>query len=332
MRIFRQLTLCFILGSSLMSNLTWGDELLDRSIAIVNRNVITESELMNESQRITRSLIAKGMQLPPTSEVYKQVLEQMILKQAQLDLASQLGIRIRDEEVNARLETIAQQNQLDLFSLRQQLEAQETGSFIRLRDAIRDELTIDELRNQEVVQRIRITPEEVKNFIHRKLGMKDNDTRYHVQHILIALPESPTAEQIAATRDKAQQVWQQLHDGSDFAQTAIRYSADSKALSGGDLGWLDRAELPGFLEETITQLPINTISQPIQSGLGFHIVKVIDVQKNTQNNIPTDLEQQAMRALRQQKGNNLYEQWLRRVRDDAYVKILAPEYQRDDHE
>lgn len=325
----RLLTLTSLLVSSLFASLTWADELLDRSIAIVNRTVITESELMNESRDIVRNLSAQGVQLPPANQLYKQVLEQMILKQAQEDLASQLGIRIRDEEVNERLQAIAQQNNLDLITLRQRLETQEPGSFTRLRDSVRDELSIEELRNQEVVQRIRVTPEEVKNFVNRKMGNTGNNTRYKVQHLLIALPESPTPEQISATREKAKMVWQNLVNGDDFAQLAIRYSADSKALSGGDLGWLDTNELPGFLEETIVALDEGKVSEPVQSGLGFHIVKVNGIEKTTNAAIPADVEQQAVRVLRQQKGNSLYEQWLRRVRDEAYVNILAPEYKRD---
>jgi peptidyl-prolyl cis-trans isomerase SurA len=325
----RLLTLAGLFMSSLATSLTWADELLDRSIAIVNRTVITESELMNESRDIVRNLSTQGVKLPPAQELYKQVLEQMILKQAQEDLASQLGIRIRDEEVNERLQAIAQQNNLDLITLRQRLELQEPGSFMRLRDSVRDELSIEELRNQEVVQRIRVTPEEVKNFVNRKLSNKGNNTRYKVQHLLIALPESPTPEQISATREKAKMVWQNLKNGEDFAQLAIRYSADSKALSGGDLGWLETSELPGFLEETIVSLAEGNISEPVQSGLGFHIVKINGVEKTDTATIPSDVEQQAIRVLRQQKGNSLYEQWLRRVRDEAYVNILAPEYKRD---
>lgn len=326
---FTRLLTASLLLSSLFHSSTWANELVDRSIAIVNKTVITESELMSESRDIVRNLSAQGIQLPPANQLYKQVLEQMILKQAQQDLAEQLGIRIRDEEVNERLQAIAQQNNLELITLRQRLETQEAGSFARLRDSIRDELSIEELRNQEVVQRIRVSSEEVKNFVNRKLGTKADSNRYKLQHLLIALPESPTPEQISTTRDKAKSIWQNLKQGEDFAQTAIRYSADSKALSGGDLGWLETSELPAFLEETIVKLTEGNISEPIQSGLGFHIVKVNAVEKNSQSSIPADIEQQALRVLRQQKGNNLYEQWLRRVRDEAYVNILANEYKRD---
>lgn len=318
-----------ILLAGALTALSAQAQLLDRSIAIVNNTVITESELMNESRDITRQLSAKGMNLPPVDELYKQVLEHIILKQAQEDLASQIGVRIRDEEVNERLNLIAEQNKLDLAGLRNRMEQQESGSFIRLRDSVRDEMTLDELRNQEVVARIRVSQDEVKNFINRKLGMKADNTRYQVQHLLIALPDSPTPAQIAATREKAKGIWQGLKSGDDFAQAAIRYSADSKALDGGNLGWLEASELPTFLESTVTNLNTQEISEPVQSSLGFHIVKLLGKEQSAASNIPTDLEQQAVRILRTQKGNNLYEQWLRRVRDEAFVKILAPEYARD---
>jgi peptidyl-prolyl cis-trans isomerase SurA len=318
-----------VLLAGVLTSLAAQAELLDRSIAIVNNTVITESELMNESRDITRQLSSKGMTLPPLDELYKQVLEHIILKQAQEDLASQIGVRIRDEEVNERLAAIAEQNKLDLVGLRERMEQQEKGSFARLRDSVRDEMTLEELRNQEVISRIRVSPDEVKNFVNRKLGMKADNTRYQVQHLLVALPDSPTPAQISSVRDKAKTIWQSLKAGDDFAQAAIRYSADSKALEGGNLGWLEASELPTFLESTVTSLAPQEISEPLQSSLGFHIVKLLAKEQGSASNIPADIEQQAVRILRTQKGNNLYEQWLRRVRDEAFVKILAPEYARD---
>jgi peptidyl-prolyl cis-trans isomerase SurA len=317
-----------VLLAGVLSALSVQAQILDRSIAIVNKTVITESELMNETRDIVRQLSIKSVNLPPLDELYKQVLEHLILKQAQEDLANQIGVRIRDEEVNERLSLVAEQNKLDLVGLRERMEKQELGSFVKLRDSMRNEMLLEELRNQEVVARIRVSKEEVKNFVNRKLGVKADNTRYQVQHLLIALPDSPTPAQIAAVREKANGIWQGLKSGNDFAQAAIRYSADSKALDGGNLGWLEASELPTFLENTVTNLTAQEISEPIQSSLGFHIVKLLAKEKG-ESSIPADLEQQAVRILRTQKGNNLYEQWLRRVRDEAFVKIIATEYARD---
>lgn len=324
MRFLMPLTLLACLMTS-----TASAALLDRSIALVNHHVITESELMEQTRDISRQLSAKGVKLPPLGELYAQVLEHLILKQAQLDMADQMGIRIRDEEVNERLSAIAAQNKLDLLGLRDQLEKQEAGSFTRLRDAIREELTLDELRNKDVVARIRVTPDEVKHFIQRKLGTRSDTTRYRLQHILVALPEAPSPAQIAATRTKADGIWQQLKEGADFGQMAIRHSADSRALEGGDMGWMEASELPTILEETVLTLSEGDTAKPVQSPLGFHIVRLNAKEKSSNTQVPAEVEQQAMRILRTQKGNALYEQWLRRVRDEAYVKILAPEYARD---
>jgi peptidyl-prolyl cis-trans isomerase SurA len=143
------------------------------------------------------------------------------------------------------------------------------------------------------------------------------------------LPDSPTPQQISTIRERSEGILKSLQTGSDFAQLAIRYSADSKALEGGDLGWLDASELPTFLEESVVTLGNNDLSTVIQSPLGFHIIKLLGKEKSKASNLPADIEQQATRILRTQKGNNLYEQWLRRVRDEAFVTILAPEYTRD---
>jgi peptidyl-prolyl cis-trans isomerase SurA len=151
-----------------------------------------------------------------------------------------------------------------------------------------------------------------------------------LQHILVALPDTPSPDQIRQIQEKAEGIWSQLAQGQDFAQLAIRHSADAKALEGGNLGWLGLDEVPTFLEDTVLQLGEQEISQPIQSPLGFHILKLLgrDVEKQSAQ-LPADVEQQALRILRTQKGNQLYEQWLRRLRDEAFVTILVPEYQRD---
>ncbi len=329
MRLLRPVVSSLLCCTLLLPSLA-GAELVDRSIAIVNHHVITELELMEESRDVVQQLSAKGVKLPPIHEIYHQVLEHLILKRAQQDLAEQYGIRVRDEEVNERLSEVAQQNGLSLLGLREVMEGREADSFARLRTAVKDELTLDALRDQEVVARIRVTPDEVKHFVQRKLGLSGERVRYHLQHILVALPDTPSPDQIRQIQEKAEGIWSQLAQGQDFAQLAIRHSADAKALEGGNLGWLGLDEVPTFLEDTVLQLGEQEISQPIQSPLGFHILKLLgrDVEKQSAQ-LPADVEQQALRILRTQKGNQLYEQWLRRLRDEAFVTILVPEYQRD---
>ena len=335
MRSLRPILLgILLLPATLPSTVCAEDEVVDRSIAIVNHHVITETELIDESKDIIKQLSTKKeITLPPLNEIYSQVLEHLILKTAQEDLAEQYGIRIRDEEINERLTLVAKQNGLSLTEMRDLMEKQDPDSFIATRNAVKTELTLEELRNQEVVARIRVTPEEVKHFVQRKLGLNNEQrVRYHLQHMLIALPDTPTPEQIAQVKAKANGIWQQLTLGEDnFSQLAIRYSADAKALEGGVLGWVGLVEGPTLLEDTVLQLGENETSKPVQSPLGFHILRLLgrDVEKISANAVPADIETQAMKILRNQKGNQLYEQWLRRVRDEAFVKILAPEYQRD---
>lgn len=329
----RQTLYTTLLLSTLCYNTAWAEEeLLCRTIAIVNRDIITEIDLVYGSQEAAGLLAARGVQVDSIESLYPQVLSQLILKKAQEDLADQLGIRIRDDEVNEQITLIAQENNMDLMTFRRALEAQETGSFIRLRDNVRSELTLEVLRNQEVAQRIYVSPEEVKNFIARKLGKASSNTRYALQHILIPVPDAATPAQIQAAQAKINGIHQRLLSGEDFASLAVSYSGDSKALSGGDLGWLSASELPDFLESAVTSMSISDISAPIQSGLGFHLIKLNAIESYQQDaDIPKDLEDQAFRILRQQKGSNLYEQWLRRVYDEAYVNILVPEYKRDNH-
>ena len=246
---------------------------LDRVVAVVNKDVIVQSELDREVQRILADLRRRGTATPPPQEFERQVLEHLVVRRLQLQLADQANINVGDDELNFALQNIAARNNMTLAQMREAVVA-DGGSFEDFREEVRNEMRLTQLRQKEVISRITISDAEVERFLAE--GGDTAAARYHLAHILIALPADPTPQQVRDTQAQAEKVRQQLLDGADFASTAVAVSKGQKALEGGDLGWRNADELPPPFVAAVRNLQPGGISEIIASPSGFHILKLIE--------------------------------------------------------
>ena len=257
---------------------------LDRIVAVVNNEVITQSDLDAQIRTVTQQLQQQNSEVPPQDILQKQVLERTILRQLQLQMAESTGIRVDDDTLNRAIETIAKQNNLTLGQFRDVL-AKDGFDFASFREDIRKEITISKLRQRQVTNRITVTDQEVDNLLATQQaqgGAGAGSEQYHVAQILISLPEAASPEQIQAAKEKTQQVLERLRGGADFKQTAIAVSDDQQALEGGDLGWRSAAQLPTIFADVVVKLQTGGISDLIRSPSGFHIIQLIEKRGETQ--------------------------------------------------
>lgn len=292
-------------------------QLLDRIVAVVEDQPILQSDLDQAISATLAQLQQRGITPPPANVLRKRVLEQLILEKIQLLRAKQRGIQLTDDEVNAHLRQIAAQNNLTLAHLQQMLDAQQPGGFAQLRESVHKQLTIDKLRQIEVVSRVQVTQNDVDQFLKQQAG--GSLTRYKLRHILIALPSAPTKDQVAEAQAKAEQLYQQLQNGADFATLAVQHSQGQYALKGGDLGWRSENELPNLFLDALDKLQPGMVTPPLKSPSGYHLLKLED-KSDTLQASETD-RQQALMTLRLRKANELFDLWLRRLRDEAHVEI-----------
>ena len=250
---------------------------LERIVAIVNDDVVLEGELDDRISMVLEQLNAQNTSLPPEEAIRRQVLERIIVEKLQLQLADSNNIQVDDEALNASIREIASKNNMSLEEFRSILEA-ENHSFASFREELRNQIRINQVRQQMVGNRIKITDQEIENFFASEEAAGDIGTEYHLAHILIAVPEAASPEQVQAARKKAEDVLQRLRAGSDFAEMAVAVSAGQTALQGGDLGWRKVAELPSVAADTIRQMHAGDISDLLRNPSGFHIVKLIDVR------------------------------------------------------
>lgn len=266
----------FLLGMSVLTTTLQANAEpieLDRIVAIVNNEAISRSELKNEIQSI--KLQMQGSQLPPDVVLQQQIIEQLIMKHLQQQLAASNNIIVDDETLNRALNSIAQQNNITLEKLRSVLEG-DGIDFNSYRENIRHEILQQRLRQRYVNNRINITESEVDQFLTQQEGRSNSEDEYHLGHILVGLPEAPSAEDIDAAKQRGKEILQLLEQGEEFGQVAMSHSDGQLALSGGELGWRKIGELPTLFANAVVEMEPGNISPMIRSPSGFHIIKLID--------------------------------------------------------
>jgi peptidyl-prolyl cis-trans isomerase SurA len=247
-------------------------ETLDRIVAVVNDSVVLQSEL-DQAMRDTQSQIkARNIAVPAEDVLRPQVLEQVIVKRLQTQRAEQAGIHVDDRELNDVLNNIARQNNMTLAQLADSVKT-DGLDFLNVREQIRDEVLINRLRQKEVESRIQITDQDVDLYLANQ-NAGDN-IEYHLSHILVSIPDGASSDERDKRRAKAQGLLKRIRGGEDFAQIAITSSDGQQALQGGDLDWRKAADLPSLFATTAAKLKAGDVSDVLETGSGFHIIKLV---------------------------------------------------------
>jgi len=247
---------------------------LDRIIAVVNDEAITDSELEARTRVALAQLRRQNINPPPAAVLRRQVLERMIVDRAQIQLARESGVRVDDATVNAALARIAEQSGMSLPQFRERLD-KEGISFARFRSDVRDDIVITRLRDREVDSRIQISEGEIDNFLAEQAGVTAGAVEYNLAQILLRVPDNASTDRIEATRRQAVDLMAQLRSGADFARLAASNSASPEALSGGSLGWRTADRLPTLFLDAIKGLQPGSLAPLVRSPGGFHILKLV---------------------------------------------------------
>jgi len=261
-------------------------ETLDGIVAVVEDDVILEQELQKETTVIMQRIAASKTQMPPESVLRKQVLEKMIVDKLQRQMAERAGISVSDDQLNSSAADIAQRNNMTLEQFRGELEKQGM-TYKAFLDNMRDEIAVNQLRGREIGGRIKVTEQEVDHYLETQGKVGTDDTiQYHLGHILIAIKEGASADDIQKAQREANELVAKLRGGAEFAQAAISHSDDANALKGGDLGWRTASTLPTVFSGGVSQMHTGEVSEPIRSPSGFHIIKMFE-NKGLDNHVIT---------------------------------------------
>ena len=252
---------------------------LDRIIAIVDQDVITETMLNKRMEVVQAQLEERKVEVPSEHVLREQLLERMILEELQLQIAKRAGVQIDDWSLSEAIRNIAERNNMTLEEFKSTL-ASDGLTYAKAREEIRREMIINRVRQRRVMDRIHITDREIDNYINSAEGQENMTTEYRLGHILISVPDGATPDLIQEASAKANEVYKKLKKGADFSQVAVVASQGDNALKGGDLGWRQSTQLPELFANTASHMKVGDISAPVKSPNGYHILKLIGSRGN----------------------------------------------------
>src|SRR5690554_2790294 len=363
-------------------------KLLDRVVAIVDDDVILQTQLEARVNTIVGRLSAQGTGLPPRQMLEQRVLEQLIAESVQLQMADKMGMRISDNELNETLANIARSNGMTMAQFESQL-AEEGVTYQQAREQIRNEMLTSRVQQRQVGNRVRITDNEVENYLQAQAGAGSDGAEYRLAYIFIQVDEPGNEASVRQARNLADNLRQQILDGRDFREVAVAESDASNALEGGDMGWRSESQLPSLVapvvpdlepgvpsaavteaqaeqrirdiyrqlqegadfaelarelsddpvsgsdggnldwvspgqmvpefEQAMLDADVGEIYGPVRSQFGWHILQVQERRK--QDVTAEARESQARQAIYQRKFEQELQNWLREVRDEAFVEF-----------
>jgi len=270
------LLLCILFPSTLPAAET--AILLDSIAAIVDESVITENDLEAQINLIRIDFKSTNRRLPSEDVLRRQVLETLINDSLLLQEATRRGIKITDGQLNQTMQRLAQKNNKSLSDFRNSLLV-EGIDYEKYRETVRRELIISTLSRQYGQRNATVSESEVDEFINLSAGETANQ-EYRLSHILIALPDGATPEQIEEAQATAQEILAQLDQGAQFDELANTFSSGDTALQGGDLGWRKKAEIPSLFTSAVLTMEPGKYAGPIRSASGLHIVYLSELRNS----------------------------------------------------
>jgi len=260
---------------------------VDFIVAVVNSEPITNNEVQNLKLRLEKQL-QPGTPAPSSQVLTQQALDQLINEKSQLQQARDNGIRIDDTEVDQTELNIARQNQVSKEELykRVGLEGLSVNAF---REQLRTQLMISRLREREVDNRARISDTDVEQYIQSQQSGKSvtsNQLDINLAMILIAVPENGSYKEVADLKIKAQEISQRAKRGESFTTLAQTFSqASDKGANGGEMGLRNADRYPTLFIESTQSLSKGDVTDPVRSGAGFHILKVLEKRQSGASNV-----------------------------------------------
>ena len=248
----------------------------------------------------------------------KQVLDQLINKKLQLEVADQAGIDVSEQELDNAIQSIAKKNRMTTDELYSELAKRGVDKEEYRRD-IYNEYTIHQIQQKAIASRITVSEEEVNDFMRSAAWLAHNNKEYHLEDILIALPEAPTTQNILDAKKRAQEILTKLNKGTPFPDIAMAESSDSKALQGGDLGWRKLPEIPAAFSNLILHSKENDILGPIQTPNGFHVIHVAGIRQAEAPAANVNQHRQIQQLIFERKYEEALQSWMSKLRGEAFI-------------
>lgn len=297
------------------------EELLDKVVAVVNQQIITASEAQTQMQKIKEQSLAQHQNVPDEKILKKQVLNHLITEHLQLQLAKQQGMEVDKHELNEAISRIAENNHLTLDAMKEALSHQ-GQSWTDYQALIQKEMLIARLQQRVLASEIKVSDEQVAQYLKNNRASDQGAWLYSVQNLLIPLSEAPSSEALQKAQALALDLKKQAQkrDFSDLAQTEATLDF---LLESSDLGARHLAELPEIFVTALKSMKEGDISEPLRAANGFQLIRLLKIDKSSDKPLT---KEQVLLLLQQRKFNDAVTAWQARLRADAYVQILDKDW------
>lgn len=241
----------------------------DYIVALVNSEPITNNDVRDRVQRVLQQNPQS-----PRDELDRRVMEQLINERAQIQYATQQGLRIDDATLEQAELQVAAQNQLSVEEFRRRLavEGLDNGRF---RSELRSQLLLQRVRERESDARVRVTEADIDDHVKRQSGTGLNKVELNLAQVLILVPEDAPPAQVKELGAQAQMVADKARAGGDFAALAREFSQAPERINGGEFGPRTADRLPTLFVESTVALKDGETTGPVRSPAGFHVLKLI---------------------------------------------------------
>jgi peptidyl-prolyl cis-trans isomerase SurA len=295
---------------------------VDRIVAVVNKDVITATELGEAVAAAQRQLRRQKTPLPERGLLERQMLERLILDKAQLQLARDKGIRIDELQLDRAVQRVVQNNNMSLADFRSALE-RDGIPFQAWREDLREQMVLSRVREREVDDRIQVSDTEIDLFLAEMQAKPDSRVEYQISHILVRVPEQASPERIETARARAEKALAEARTGGDFATLAASYSDAPDALQGGAVGWRSHDRLPELFSSALARMQPGTVSEVLRSPAGFHLLKLNERRGAALDNAP--VAQTRLRHILIRASESMSEGEALRRLNDLRARIVSGE-------
>ena len=278
MKLTKRLISTVILCSVISQIATAAQVQLDKIEAVVNKELILNSDLVNLKRDIVKRYQDNNQPIPANFD--KQILDKLINDKLQLQVADSIGLRINDVQLNQTIENIAKKKNKTITQMRRELE--DSGiNYNAYVDNIRDELTINEVRQIEVRKRINLSDQEVEQMVKQINQQGEQKTEFRFAHIMLNVLSTDSPKKKLAVDQEAKQLIKKINNGANIKNLAITSSQGPKAKEGGDWGWRKLDAMPSlFAAEISDDNQKGDVIGPFRSGRGVHIIQILDKRGN----------------------------------------------------
>jgi peptidyl-prolyl cis-trans isomerase SurA len=247
----------------------------DYIVAVVNQELVTNSEVQLRLQRAEQDAARTNTRLPDRDTLLRELLDQLIDERAQLGAARDGSVRVDEAEIDRAVTNVAAQNQISTAQLRERLRS-EGLDFTRFRQSLRDQILLERIREREVQGRIRITDADIESWLAEQRQKNGSATEYNIAQILLSLPENAAPALVTQRRQQGVALLQRLRAGEDFA-TLVREVSDGSKERSGEMGLRRADRLPDLFVEAVGPLRTGEVApQVLRSGAGFHVLKLVE--------------------------------------------------------